>query len=376
MKLYRIAAAGLALITAASAASAQTPQRKNVFQDAKLWGYQLTNLVPEQQAKIAASPYDLVVIDMEQSPQDGDTQKETLLTREEIERMKVKPDGGRRLIIAYLSIGEAENYRYYWKPAWNSARPSWTGKENKDWKGNYLTKYWEPEWQNIVFGNPNAIVDRMIAQGFDGFYLDRVDAYYYFGDTKDMRDRMAGFVRKLTDYIRSKKPDAGILVQNAEELLDRPDYVAAIDGIAKESLLYGIKKEDIANTKDDVDWSSKLLKTAQNAGKKIFVVEYLANKQNMADAKKRLDDMGFVMYVGTRGLGTLLAPGEPGGPRRGLADPNPREDGKSGVAGVAQKAKFAVKNAAEAAKQKAIAAKETVSKAVKGKQQEPAEKKN
>ena len=278
MRLLRTLAAGVAFLAAATAAEAQTPPRKNVFQDVKLWGYQLVDLTPPQQARIAASPYDLVVIDREQSPQDADEKKEIVLTRSEIEGMKRKPDGGRRLIIAYLSIGEAEDYRYYWKPEWDKKKPSWAGKENKDWKGNFLVKYWEPEWQNIVFGNPGAMVDRMLEQGFDGFYLDRVDAYYYFGDTKEMRDRMTAFVTKLTDYIRSKKPDAGILAQNAEELLDRPNYVAAIDGVAKESLLYGIKKEDIPNTKADVDWSGNLLKGAQTAGKKIFVVEYLANR--------------------------------------------------------------------------------------------------
>ncbi len=367
MRLLRTLAAGIALMAAATVAEAQTPPRKNMFQDSKLWGYQLTDLVPAQQAKIAASPYDLVVIDREQSPQDGDETKEIPLSRADIEGMKRKPDGSRRLIIAYLSIGELENYRYYWKPEWDKKKPAWAGKENKDWKGNFLVKYWEPEWQTIVY----SMVDRMLEQGFDGFYLDRVDAYYYFGDTKEMRDRMVTFVGKLTDYIRSKKPDAGILAQNAEELLDRPNYVASIDGIAKESLLYGIKKEDIANTKDDVDWSSNLLKGAQTAGKKIFVVEYLANRANMETAKKKLDEMGFAMYVGTRGLGTLLAPGEPGGPRRGLSDPNPREEGKTGAAGVAQKAKFAAKAAAETVKQKAIATKQAISKAFKGKQEEP-----
>jgi hypothetical protein len=45
--------------------------------------------------------------------------------------MKRKPDGSRRLITAYLSVGETENYRYYWKPQWSKQRPAWIGKENK-----------------------------------------------------------------------------------------------------------------------------------------------------------------------------------------------------------------------------------------------------
>ena len=67
--------------------------------------------------------------------------------------------------------------------------------------------------------------------------------------------------------------------------------------------------------------------------------------------------MGFVMYVGTRGLTTLLDPGQPGGPRKGLADPNPREVGQTGVAGVAQKAKFIARGVAKTVREKAEALK-------------------
>ena len=211
------------LVVGFPAADAQAP-RKNPFADAKSWAFQLKNLGPEQQAKIAASPFDLVVIDSEQFP----AGKEIPLTREEVERMKKKPDGSRRLVIAYFSVGEAESYRFYWKPEWNRQKPSWVGKENKEWKENFLVKYWEPVWQNIVFGSPEAFADRIIAQGFDGFYIDRADAYYYFGDTKEMRDRMAAFIIKLTGYMRAKKPDVAILVQNAEELLTSDSYIAAI----------------------------------------------------------------------------------------------------------------------------------------------------
>ena len=131
--------------------SAPQGSRKNVLLGAKSWAYQLTNLGEAQQKRIADSSYDLVVVDYAWSPVEG--QAEVPLTREQVAAMQRKPDGSKRLIIAYLSIGETENNRYYWKPEWNKARPAWMGKENKDWKGNYLVQYWQPIWQNIVFGN-------------------------------------------------------------------------------------------------------------------------------------------------------------------------------------------------------------------------------
>ena len=34
--------------------------------------------------------------------------------KEITEELKIKDNGGKRIVIAYLSIGEAEDYRYYW----------------------------------------------------------------------------------------------------------------------------------------------------------------------------------------------------------------------------------------------------------------------
>lgn len=313
------------------AAEAQAPGgRKNPFDGAKSWAYQLNNLGPEQQARIAASPYDLVVIDYAQSAK-GDL-VEVPLTRDEVARMKVKPDGGKRIIIAYLSIGESEDNRYYWKAEWSRKRPAWMGAESKEWKGNYLVKYWEPVWQNYIYGSPLSYVDRILEAGFDGFYVDRADAYYRFGDTKDARDKMAAFLVKLSAYIRSKKPDAGIMMQNAEELLDRPAVVAAIDAIAKEDLVYGITHREEINKRDDIDYSTKLLKDAQSSGKAIFVVEYLKNPKNIADAKQRMADLGFVLYYGPRGLFEIASAPGAGGITPGPALDGVREQAKAPAA--------------------------------------------
>jgi cysteinyl-tRNA synthetase, unknown class len=304
MSLFSRVASGLLAAAAASAlltGSATAQERKNLLLDAKSWGYQLRNLETDQIKKIAASVYDVVIIDYEHEA----VKSETPLTKAEVESMKTKPDGKRRLVMAYFSIGEAETYRRYWKPEWNKKKPAWVGKENKEWKNNFLVKYWEQEWQNIIFGSPEAFADRVLAAGFDGFYLDRVDAYYYFGDTPDLRKKMVDFVSKLTTYIRTKKPDAMILGQNAEELLDYPEYVKAIDGIAKESLYFGIPGPDKPNPADDVKEGNDFLAKARAAGKAAFCVEYLKNPANIESAKKRMDEKGFVLYVANRGLAEL-----------------------------------------------------------------------
>jgi cysteinyl-tRNA synthetase len=89
---------------------------------------------------------------------------------------RVKADGGARLVLCYLSVGEAETYRFYWRSEWETAPPDWHLGENPQWPDNYAVRYWDPDWQGIVF----AYLERILDAGFDGVYLDRVDAYETF----------------------------------------------------------------------------------------------------------------------------------------------------------------------------------------------------
>ena len=83
-------------------------------------------------------------------------------------------------MIAYLSIGEAEDYRYYWQPEWKENPPAWLLDENPNWPGNHKVYYWDPEWQAIIYGNHSSYLAKILAAGFDGVYLDLIDAYETF----------------------------------------------------------------------------------------------------------------------------------------------------------------------------------------------------
>jgi len=116
--------------------------------------------------------YDLIVIDP--------FFFETRLTKKDINSLKYKKNGKKRLIIAYLSIGEAEDYRDYWKKKWMKKYPGWIVEENPNWPGNYVVKYWYRSWKKIIFGREKSYLDKIIKTGFDGVYLDTIDSYEYF----------------------------------------------------------------------------------------------------------------------------------------------------------------------------------------------------
>jgi len=122
---------------------------------------------------VTSTNYDLLIMDLFYN-------ETTEFTAGEITQLKNKANGGKRLVISYMSIGEAEDYRYYWQSGWETGNPAWLDKENPDWEGNYLVRFWEPEWQEIIFGNDNSYTKKILNAGFDGVYLDIIEAYEYF----------------------------------------------------------------------------------------------------------------------------------------------------------------------------------------------------
>jgi len=120
---------------------------------------------------LAGLGFDLIVMDYED---EGGA-----FTSGEIAELKQESGS---ILLAYMSIGEAEDYRFYWSKDWDRRRdrPDWIEKENSDWKGNYLVRYWEDGWKDIIFGSDSAYLDVIISQGFDGVYLDKIDSYEDF----------------------------------------------------------------------------------------------------------------------------------------------------------------------------------------------------
>lgn len=120
--------------------------------------------------------YDILLIDLFDN--DGNP-----LTAEDIQKLKRKANGGKRMVICYMSIGEAEDYRYYWDDQWLVHSPSWMDTENSDWEGNYKVEYWDTQWQSILFGSKNTYLQKILDAGFDGVYLDIIDAFEYFEES-------------------------------------------------------------------------------------------------------------------------------------------------------------------------------------------------
>ena len=151
----------------------------NIFSlyDAENWLFMINpskyKTKEEYITSLCSTNFDVIVID-------AFLYDDIILTRGELDRLKIKANGAKRLVISYLSIGEAEDYRYYWKDEWHKDPPKWICEENINWKGNYPVEYWNEQWQNIIAIDEKSYLKRIINAGFDGVYLDIVDGYEMF----------------------------------------------------------------------------------------------------------------------------------------------------------------------------------------------------
>ena len=269
--------------------------------------YQLQNL---DLKAIGQTGYDLVVMDYSA---DGDD--ETAFTAEQIAALKHSP-GGDKTLLAYLSIGEAENYRFYWQPNWDAnddsepddGAPAWLDIEDPNWEGNYTVRYWNPNWQAIIYGRPESYLDKIIAAGFDGVYLDLIESYWYYEEQgrESAAREMADFVIALANYAHARRPGFLVFPQNGAELAaDFPDYLAAVDGIGQEDIYYGYPDDGRLSPPDFLAEVEPYLALFVEAGKTVLVTAYTTEPAQIDDQYTHARARGYVPFATVRGLDQL-----------------------------------------------------------------------
>ena len=159
------------------------------------WGYQLQGssgkgkTKPLSIADLQSQPHDLIVMDSSKDGSGAGTFK-----RAEIDALKARK-GANSVIVSYISIGEASDYRDHWQDNWTTYKdpavraagepttnaPAWLGAWNENWPNSRKVRYWDPAWQAIIFNDAKTgWLDIIVAAGFDGAYLDIVDGYYHW----------------------------------------------------------------------------------------------------------------------------------------------------------------------------------------------------
>lgn len=263
--------------------------------------------------QLAACERDLIVLDAAFS-------SDVDWTPADLETIRAGKKG--RRVVAYVSIGEAEDYRPYWQKSWDADKdgkpdalaPKFLHTENPDWKGNYRVRYWQPAWQQIML----PAVDKVVAQGFDGIYLDIVDAfefYEYDEKTKDWlddrpnpetghtyREDMIVWVGAIAKRARDKQPGFLVIPQNASQLLAKAGYRELISAIGVEDLFVAGKK---LKTAKQSQYVISFLEQLKPHGKPVLVIDYPKSDALHAGAFELATQHGFTLLLTVRQLTTL-----------------------------------------------------------------------
>ncbi|MCP3682869.1 MAG: hypothetical protein GY861_09285 [bacterium] len=302
--------------------------------------------------EIIDSDYDMVVIEpifTEKENQDFD--KEII--------NKIKNSAGanveNKIVIAYIDIGQAESFRYYWRDGWEIGDPRFIVGEDPDlWEECYPVAFWDNTWQDIWFRGVDgydAQLKMIIDAGFDGVYLDWVEAYSDYNVMEQAEneginavEEMKNFVKKIGDYGTGFDPDFIVISQNAAELCKDDDYVSTIDAIAQEQVWFDggadgnpegdcplpATDEDIETEEYEDSLSKECLNTyfdlpegtlhvsseeyidylniAKDKGLIVFTVDYAIKERNINYAYTESKKLGFIPFVSNRELNQFVEP--------------------------------------------------------------------
>lgn len=251
---------------------------------------------------LAQSDRDVIVIDAQFWP--GAAQE---LIREDVASIR-QGRAGRR-VLAYFSIGEAEEYRDYWRAEWKDSPPGFLLAENPDWPGNYKVKYWDYSWQTIIFAKLQEIVDL----GFDGVLLDIVDGFEYFEhtpegivdnlvntDTKNTyRQDMVAFVREIAARARRARPDFAVVPQNGAQLLSFPEYAATISALALEDLF---TNDDSLQPPEHYKYVMSYFPPLLARGGRVMLTEYAQAPELQEHARKMAEKFSLILLLTEREL--------------------------------------------------------------------------
>ncbi|WP_163870158.1 endo alpha-1,4 polygalactosaminidase [Myxococcus eversor] len=249
--------------------------------------YQLTNYPQGKLDVIAASKFDLAIVELVRDGSSG------YFTAAEISALKARG----KQVLAYFEIGAIEEYR----PEWSQVPADLKLGPVDGWPDEQYVKYWDERWWPIVQGR----LDRALAAGFTGCYLDMVVTYEEIPansagtNRADLARKMVALISRISQYAKARNPAFKVVPQNSPELVDDPLYLPAIDGLGMEDMYWS---DDVAC---DMSWCAENRANAARvraAGKLVLSTDYAVQSAHVADAYTRSRAAGFVPYVTVRAL--------------------------------------------------------------------------
>ena len=162
-------------------------------------------------------------------------------------------------IYAYLNIGSLENYR----PYFNEFKEKTLGLY-ENWEDEYWMDVSDVAWQKLIVDKLGRdIVDK----GFDGFFLDNCDVYYYYPN-EEIFNGLSSILQGLRSLNMTKKYKIDIIINGGDTFVSR-----CIENKTATELFDGVNQECVFT---DIDFENKTYKEKDESDREYFK-EYLAN---------------------------------------------------------------------------------------------------
>lgn len=195
------------------------------------------------------------------------------------------------IVVAYLSIGEAEPYR----PWFDRVDQEWVLGENGNW-GSLFVDASQAGWQALMLEQAGLLLD----EGFDGIFLDTVDTVDAFPETQ------AG-MESLITQLRTTYPEA-IMIQNRGFTV-LPTTSTIIDGLMFEGLTtgYNFQSDTYIRTTNQA-LAESLQELQEETGIVILALDYaqVDDVTTQAAARAAAEAFGFISAVAEITLQILI----------------------------------------------------------------------
>jgi len=208
--------------------------------------------------------------------------------------------------LAYVSVGEADERRSFWKSV--EGKP-FVVEVNPEWAGAHRVDLRAKAWRELLL---EKVVPDALAKGYDGVMLDTIDVAAYLESSAPAR--FAGSVDAAVSFVlelRTRFPKTVIVINNGLPLLERVGD--AVDGVLVEDLYTHCSPD----AKHCAKTPAKIRRSKENAldafrkrtGKPVFNLVYsgLSDRtgRRVKRAVKRSRRKGYAVYLTAPALDRL-----------------------------------------------------------------------
>ena len=238
------------------------------------FGICYSKVTPDQ-----VKPFDLVVLEPDN------------YTHNEVEALKQTGTE----VIGYLSLGEVNPARWYYPLL---EMRGFLGK-NENWNSYYLDL--SDSTTKSIIGN--HVAPEIMVKGFDGFFLDTIDAVAPYTSRDTLQNDMYQVIKNLRDRF----PESRIIQNAGLFLLDRTHNL--VDGVALEDVatLYEFDSESyyIRNEREFSERVSLIQNYAAQYESTFYIIDFAVNPRDRREVARKLDTLSHPYYIGNIELDSL-----------------------------------------------------------------------